>query len=830
MAAKRFLLWAMIPVLIAALAGTAFATGEKEKEAAAGAAGEWVDEIIVTQEPSAPAAIARLGTGELDIYAFSVSDPEVYQEIVANDDIMAAQSYGSYNELTFNPSGPEFPETGKLNPFAVPRIREAMNWLVDREHIAQEIMGGMASPRFTPITGAFPDYARMADVFRALELEYSHDPERAEQVITEEMEKLGARKVDLKWTYEGEPVEIIVLIRTEDARKEIGDYVSTLLENLGFTVDRQYKTSAEASPIWISSDPGLGQFHIYTGGWVTTVVDRDQADNFDFFYTKRGLPFPLWQAYTPSEEFDDVAGKLGRSEFSTMAERRALFEEALQMAFEDSVRIWLVDRKGFSPYRSEITVAADLAGGISGGYLWAFTLQKEGPDGDRVNVAMPSILPEPWNPLGGSNWIYDMMLIRGTGDNGVLYDPYTGLVWPQRIERAEITVKEGLPVTKTHDWVTLDFVPEIQVPDDAWVDWDAEAQEFITVGDKHPEGLTAMSKNVVYYPDDFFDTVKWHDGSNFSILDILMGIILQFDRAKPESPYYDEAVVADYESFQQYFKGVKILSEDPLVIETYTDQYALDAELNVDTWFPGQILYDYGQGSWHVLSIGFRAEANKELAYSSDKADKNETEWTSFIAGPSMEILARNLEEAMAEDFVPYAIFEDYAAPGEIETRYQNLMDWYEEKGHFWVGSGPYYLERAYPVERNVHLRRFTEFPDPAAKWRRFGAPKLAVAEVTGPNSVKAGESATFTVNVTYKGAAYPTEEIGEVTYLLFDATGTMVASDSAEAAGNGRWEVELSASDTRDLEAGASRLEVAVVSKMVSIPAFDSVEFVTRR
>ncbi len=56
----------------------------------------------------------------------------------------------------------------------------------------------------------------------------------------------------------------------------------------------------------------------------------------------------------------------------------------------------------------------------------------------------------------------------------------TGLVHAHRLNSA-ITVQTGLPVGKnTLDWVTLEFADEIVVPDDAWVDWDAEAQKFIT--------------------------------------------------------------------------------------------------------------------------------------------------------------------------------------------------------------------------------------------------------------------------------------------------------------------------------------------------------------
>src|SRR5690606_28935378 len=463
---------------------------------------------------------------------------------------------------------------------------EAMNWLIDREYIVQEIFGGMRSPRYPVFNTVFPDFARVADVARAIELRYGHDPERAEAVISEEMQELGAVKVNGVWHYNGEPVEIIVLIRVEDERREVGDYLASLLEDLGFVVDRQYKTAGEASAIWISSDPNEGLFHIYTGGWVSTAVDRDLGDNFDFYYNPRGLPYPLWQVYQPTPRFDEISDRLARNDFSSIEERRELIAEALTLSMEDSVRIFYVDRSSFIPRRAELEVTSDLAGGISGTLLWPHTLRFEGRTGGIVNVALPSILTEPWNPIAGTNWIFDQMPIRGTADSGTIANPYTGLPMPQRIERAEVTVKEGLPVTKNADWVELHFAPEIPVPADAWADWDPVAQRFITVAERFPEGTTALRKSVVYYPEDLYSTVFWHDGSPFSVGDIVMGIILSFDRGKPESPIFDEVEQPVVEAFLRSFKGVRIVSVDPLVIETYSDTYFLDAELNVSTWFP----------------------------------------------------------------------------------------------------------------------------------------------------------------------------------------------------------------------------------------------------
>ncbi|GAG77597.1 unnamed protein product, partial [marine sediment metagenome] len=98
--------------------------------------------------------------------------------------------------------------------------------------------------------------------------------------------------------------------------------------------------------------------------------------------------------------------------------------------------------------------------------------------------------------------------------------------------------------------------------------------------------------------EDLYEKVKWHDGSTFSLADIVLGMILTFDRAKEESPIFDAAEVPTFTSFMEHFRGLRIVSEDPLVIEFYSDRVYLDAEWIVETWFP---YYDQGPGAWHNL-------------------------------------------------------------------------------------------------------------------------------------------------------------------------------------------------------------------------------------
>ena len=805
--------------------------------------GAWVDEVTFITETDSQAAVTRLQEGLIDVYAFTIGNPDLYKTAKEDPNIKVVEFFGVYNELTINPYGveaedgvvterdgtkvkPEF-DNGAMNPFANPKVREAMNWLVDRNYIAQEIMGGLATPKYLPITSAFPDYARYIDTVREVEAKYAYNFEKAKEVITAEMEAMGAEMgEDGIWTYNGEPVTIIILIRVEDERKEIGDYVANQLEELGFKVERRYGTFSDLGAYWIRGNPADGEWHIYTGGWITTAVSRDQGGNFEFFYTPRGLGIALWQAYRNSPDFDTASEKLANNDFADMAERDELFRTALSLANEEAVRIWLVDQKSFSVVRSDIHVAYDLAGGISGAVLWPYTLRVGDEPGGSVTWVNADILSDVWNPVAGSDAIYDMQAIRATGDWGVVSDPYTGLAWPQRIEKAEVFAVKGTPITKTLDWVSLEFVDEIQVPDDAWVDWDAEAQKFITAGEKG-EPMTARVKSVVYYPEDLYDKVTWHDGSPFDVADIVMSLIMTFDRGKEASAIFDESYQPDFESFLSVFKGVRIVSEQPLVIEYYTDSFQLDAELNVSTLWPQ---YGYGEGAWHTIALGVLAEENQELAFSADKADALEVEWMNFVAGPSLEILAKYLDQAMADNYIPYAnTMSAYVTEDEAKARWENLKAWYDAKGHFWVGTGPFYLDGVFPLEKTVVLKRYEAYPDPADKWLGFGEPKLATVSIEGPArvSTSAGE-AVFDVYVTFQDAPYPADEISGVKYLLFDSQGTVVASGSADLVEDGHYQITLSGDVLGQLGVGANRLEVAVTSIRVSVPALESIEFLS--
>jgi hypothetical protein len=559
-----------------------------------------------------------------------------------------------------------------------------------------------------------------------------------------------------------------------------------------------------------------------------------------------------------------------------------------------------------------------------------YTLRFVNEDGSAVEggeliFSMSGVLNDPWNPIAGSNWIYDAAPQNSTASGGFILDPFTGLQWPLRVERAEVVAKEGLPIAQELDWVTLSFAPEVQVPDDAWIDWDAAAQmpltpadaaaaaemvtsltakavelagaadfaaadvvtttvtdlaayyggmvgvtmdlsgtqatmagaaaelagiedaaakaEFLatfaadTVGGLDTSYVyelgsrgyepTANVKSTVYYPADLFDVVKWHDGSAFSVADVVMSFIMSFEPGKKASAIYDESQAGSIAASLDAFRGFRIISTDPLVIENYTTAYALDAENSVSSWWP---TYAYGESPWHTLAVANRVEAAGEAAFSASKAEIIEKEWMSFISGPVLGLLSNQLNGAIAESYIPYApTMSQYITADEAAARYDNLLRFYRNNGHFWVGSGPYILDQVFTIENSLVLRTNPDFPDASNRWTEsFGVPKLATVEVDGPGRVAIGAEATFDVFVSFEEEPYLLDEIAKVGYLVFDANKALVEEGVATAVEDGYFTVTLSAETSAKLVAGANVLDVYVVSKLVAPPGLGQFQFVT--
>jgi peptide/nickel transport system substrate-binding protein len=313
-------------------------------------------------------------------------------------------------------------------------------------------------------------------------------------------------------------------------------------------------------------------------------------------------------------------------------------------------------------------------------------------------------------------------------------------------------------------------------------------------------------------------------------------MIAQFDNCDPSSAIYDETNIPNCDTFKSHFKGVKIISTDPLVIETYDDTVALDAEVQVGqisgsqpgyslNWFPTAYT---GPLAWHTFVPAALAESNQELAFSTNKSTALGVDWTNMISGPSLEIMKKYLDQAQAENYIPYApTLGQYITAEDAEQRYENLQKWYADHNHFWLGTGVFYIDEVNAVEGSVVAKRFEEFPDLSDKWSRFGEPMIAVLDVMGPAEVSQSSEAAFDAFVSFYNEPYPQADIDKVSYLLYDAEGNLVWTGEASSVAEGQYAAVLTAEQLAKLPAGSAKIEFVVSSKRVAIPTFASFEFV---
>ncbi|MEM2291625.1 MAG: ABC transporter substrate-binding protein [Candidatus Korarchaeum sp.] len=133
--------------------------------------------------------------GDMDAYFIGLDDPDLFKKVKNAPELSYDFSFGDMYELTFNPVGPTFPKTGELNPFSNKRIREAMNYVIDRDYVVNNIMGGLAIPKFTPLTEKMPEGQRYSDEIKKIAEKYSYNFEKGREIIESELRKMGAELV-----------------------------------------------------------------------------------------------------------------------------------------------------------------------------------------------------------------------------------------------------------------------------------------------------------------------------------------------------------------------------------------------------------------------------------------------------------------------------------------------------------------------------------------------------------------------------------------------------------------------------------------------------------
>jgi Predicted solute binding protein len=360
-----------------------------------------------------------------------------------------------------------FPGKG-VNPFAFREIRLAMNYVVDRASFASAVMRGFAVPMYMFLSPYDPDYALVADIVAKYEFEYN--PTYAKQLVEGVMKDIGAVMEGGVWRYEGKPVNVILIIRPEDERRDLGYMFNTELKLLGFDTTPRELPFAQAIDLIYGTDPKDLQWHVYTAGWGKSGIDKYDSSTVAQYCAPWFGYMPGWGETAfwnyKNDVLDNLTQRIYAGDFKSKEERDELYRNATEICIQESIRIWVAARLDTWPVREEVKgVTLDLGAGLRG--IWNLReMYVEGRNTLNVGHLYVWTATSEWNVFGGFTDVYSVDWERVTYDPSSWSHPFNGRPIPFRAQWAVFTAgPDG----------------ELDVPSTAKI-WDVKKDEWVQVG------------------------------------------------------------------------------------------------------------------------------------------------------------------------------------------------------------------------------------------------------------------------------------------------------------------------------------------------------------
>ena len=784
------------PVLIVlALLSLVLLTPAFASAAQSNGTGAYIDGVRFIQYLDDNVALEELKSGNLDTYYFRIP-------LEAASEIKNIPSLKEYDKLSgsfgllLNPAPSN--DSGSLNPFSLKEVRYAMNYLINREFVVDEILKGFGTPLVGPYGTFSPEYFNVIDTLESSGLRYN--PRLADQIITAAMTKVGALKENGKWVLNGKPVGISILIRSDNQPlKSVGETVASEMEKAGFTVKRNYGDLNKANTVVYGSDPQALGWNIYTeafggtGGFVKYNPVIPAQMYAPYFGRMPGEQNPAFWNYK-NESIDKITQRIQFLNFTSEKERNSLVRNATDLGVQEAVRIFIAQL--IDPYvaSSGLTgLVNDFGAGISSKFS-LINARTQDPS-NMLDIGVKQIYQGAWNGVGGCDDQYCRDISSALSDAGTFRNPYTGEVIPMRTPWVNVTTKGPLE--------------KLVVPNNS-MNWDPVSQQWKGPG-KNNSAFTVVKYDTLYS--------NWHHGIPMAPADLLYPQYFVFEWGKdtgdPADLTKDPQYMAGVQPALPLIKGIRFL--DNQTVESYVDQWHFDDKelAEAASIWPGQ--------PWEITAATERLVSSGKAAFSRGEASKN-VPWLSLIV-PSHAAMIRNELVAMkAEGFIP-APLRDFVTSEEATKRYDASIKWIDTHKHASIGNGPFYLDSYNPEGRLITLKAFRDssYPFEKGHWSRYETPKVAsIDNLAAPRTIVAGQS-PYKADVTVSVGGKPAQN-ASVFYFISDKDGrTVISGNTTVSDANGKYSIEIPANKTALLSTGPSIMKVFAVSDSAYRPDIQS-------
>jgi peptide/nickel transport system substrate-binding protein len=786
---RRRLLYAVF-VIVALLAGSMLTfAGGGSATAPPAPPGGFVDSIRFFPQANQAQALLDLKSGAMDVYTDYLRSSYTIDAAHADPDLRTADTYGFEENLFVNPVPVDQVQApGVFNPFSIRDVREALNYLIDRNYLNSALFGGRGASHAAVWNDASPEVVRDPFFFRDLNRGASYDFNRARTIIFTALNAAGAT-YDGTWKWHGNPIVVPILIRLEDTRHQLGDYVADQVQRLGFTVNRQYVGAGAAFGIVYFGPPETGAWMLYTEAFFTNLqVSRWPDSDLDLYHCGSDGS-AVFSFYSAPLDLQDACSRLASGRYSTEAERRQLIERGVSTALHESVRVWLV-ASTVNVYSARVTaVVSDSAGGFYGPL--SLRTARFATPGGTLSIGQRAQFVSPFQPWQGFAYTGDAVIGQTVMDVGLTTHPRTGTY---------------IPVRSEFETTTAGPTGTMAVPANA-LTWDPTTMGFTNV----PAGTTSKSKVRFHYT---FGT--WHDGASMTMADVLYQIALIARRDRGDISSHDaDALNLHDRMFGSLFRGLTVVN--PTTLDLYLDYWHLDPSFiasAADVWPPTP---------WEVGELAMATTLHDHTRVSPLSAIFGRLPPLDLTKGPTIgymdrEIAAGNITPTGPTVSRPPGL-QSFITATEAQGRWTALQSWRTARNHYFVSNGPYVLDSVDVGTRQATVTKFGAYPFPQDRWDRFLNPPVPDVRIEVIDRVVSGEQSTVTTFTTFNGQPF---SAATVRYRIqpIESSATLASGIAARAA-PGEWQVNLNPDLTRTLTPGTYRFEVAANGNDSSIVAF---------
>ncbi len=801
--------------------------------------GPITDRVVFDIRTDETIALKDTATGKADMFGSSVTAATFKSLPSADQAKLDAYVVPELSwSLLLNPIPNEAPYTWDVNgtthfnPFAIREVRYAMNWLIDRKKMIDEISYGEGAAMFVPQTPGQPGTYQYNLIAAKLGMSDTGDEAYALQMISDAMEAAAALpenkgklvKKNGFWTYNGSDVTIKFIIRVDDpsGRLLAGHYIADQVEKAGIKVERLEWDRSRSSNAVYQGNPANFEWQMYTEGWGAGATRRW----WDITISQMYAPY---YGYMPgsavegnwnyeNEEIDTLAKKSYYGKFLTAEEYWEDNLYATELGLKESVRIYLNSLNSYflvNNNRVEGRMLYGMADGLTNLTSLASADVKPNANGEKVFrvtqfSSQGSLFMGVWDPIstGGFRDSYSSLIVKPLSHRGSLEAPDSALM--TEVSSDWYDIKSDVSADADGN-----LIGGIQVPSNA-LEFDPVTDTWVEVG----EGVTAYSQGSAMYKYG-----RWHHGVRETLADILYAgaFIAEWATEDDDSDLaYEKAYASIFSNGLELSKGMVINDdgsitsygdfnwpmEEGRVAANIASLSSAAGNSGRSTAFP----WDLYEAASLLVTEGNTKGERYTIAQ-----DASLKQLDIKSPGTVADIRAKYVE-LYHRGHVPASI-KDYVTVEEAKERYAHGIKFIDTYGHAFISNGPYYMTKLDTANNFVELSAFRDAAYPFEKgyWNElFSTDMTRIDYIDIPAVARRGEGFDITAFVsqfTYpESAADDADENVSVQALIVAPNGTEYDLDSVYV-GDGEFSIRVRASQLTKMEPG--RYTVVVISSI---------------